>query len=150
LIEEKFRQHKLKLKENIHKATLVHTKLSLIRKPEANGNVVKALKEAFSLDSSIEEACAYAGINQKQYYELLKQFPELKEQFDSVRQLPILIARDTVIRNIAKDGNLALKYLEKKKQDEFGEKSTINVYSLEKIALAIQDLANDKQIENGS
>jgi len=81
--------------------------------------VVKKLEEAFAIDASISEACFYANITRQTYYNWIKSFPEYEERFDSLRQRPVLKARQTVVKSLD-NPDFAFKYLERKKKKEFG------------------------------
>ena len=80
---------------------------------------IERLIAAFKMDAAIMEACAYAGITYEQY----KYFNEIHPDFSTVKQLcnelPTLQARQEVVRGIANDKEFALKYLERKKKNEF-------------------------------
>ncbi len=80
---------------------------------------IERLISAFKMDAAIMEACAYAGITYEQY----KYFNEIHPDFSTVKQLcnelPTLQARQEVVKGIANDKEFALKYLERKKKNEF-------------------------------
>jgi hypothetical protein len=82
-------------------------------------DVRQKLEYAFSLDATVDEACFLAEISKQTYYNWIASFPELKERFDALRQSPVLAARSTVVAGIKNDPELALKYLERKRKDEF-------------------------------
>jgi hypothetical protein len=101
-----------------------------------NPATVKKLEEAFALDCTVWEACFYAEISHQTYYNLLEQRPELIERFKALREKPVLLARQVLINGInwktTKDKTtwvvttitppnpeLALKYLERKRKNEF-------------------------------
>ena len=88
-------------------------------KPET----IHKLEQAFALDCSIPEACLYADICKQSYYNLLKDRPELIDRFDSLRNKPVLLARQEVIKWMKDNPELALKYLERKRKDEFSLKT---------------------------
>jgi len=87
-------------------------------------SVVKKLEEVFALDGSVEEACYYANISRQSYYNWIKSFPDMLERFDSLRQRPFLKARQTVVKSLD-NPEMALKYLERKKKDEFSTRQDI-------------------------
>ena len=90
-----------------------------------NKLVVQKLEEAFALDCSIGEACFYADIARQTYYNLIEEKPELLDKFNRLREKPVLIARQTVVKACKDNPDIALKYLERKRKDEFSTK-TIN------------------------
>jgi len=84
---------------------------------------VNLLRQAFAMDTTIEEAVFFAGISKQTLYDWYKEEPGLKEKLDELRHSPVLKARQTVIEAIEKDKETAKWYLEKKKKDEFGKES---------------------------
>ena len=85
--------------------------------------VVGKLREVWALDGSDEEACFYADISESSYYDYLKLHPELAEQKHRLKNKPVLAARQSVIKGMTDDPELALKYLSKKRNKEFSEKT---------------------------
>lgn len=100
--------------------------------------VIQKLEEAFSLDSTDEEACFHAGVSESALYVYQLEHPEFKERKKALKTKPVLAIRQTVIsgivgraavidpktRRIVKeevkpDAKLGLQYLERKKKDEF-------------------------------
>ena len=76
---------------------------------------IERLISAFKMDAAIMEACAYAGITYEQY----KYFNEIHPDFSTVKQLCNELPRQEVVKGIANDKEFALKYLERKKKNEF-------------------------------
>jgi hypothetical protein len=87
---------------------------------------VKKLEEAFLLGCTVEEACFNADISKQTYYNWTEENPELLDRFEQLKQSPILKARKTVIKALETDPKIAMKYLEKKKREEFGNKEVRN------------------------
>lgn len=81
--------------------------------------LVKKLEEAFSLGASDAEACFYAGISKQTLYDFEKKNPKFSDRKTQLKERPILLARQTVIKGIQKDPDLALKFLERRKKEEF-------------------------------
>jgi len=77
------------------------------------------LREAFLMDCSDEEACLFAKISPDTLYEYQKKHPEYAEEKRLMKQNPFLVARRSVLNTMERDGELALKYLERKKKLEF-------------------------------
>jgi len=84
---------------------------------------VKKLEEVFAMDGSVKEACFYADISTKTYYEWLKKNPELGNRFDALRQKPVLIARQTIFKDLKDDVTTAKWYVERKRRNEFAQKT---------------------------
>lgn len=80
---------------------------------------VENIITAYKIDATDEEARTYAGISEEQ----LKYFKELHPDFyqvkEACKQIPFLKARQRIIKDIEVNGDLALKYMERKKKDEF-------------------------------
>lgn len=77
------------------------------------------LREAFLMDCSDEEACLFAKISPDALYDYQRAHPEYSEQKRLMKQNPFLVARRSVLNTMERDGELALKYLERKKKLEF-------------------------------
>jgi len=80
---------------------------------------VQKLKEAFAFGCSDEEACFYSGIAKQTLYNYQKEHPEFIDHKEALKQRPILLARQEVINGLKGNPELALKFLERKKKDEF-------------------------------
>ncbi len=81
--------------------------------------VLRKLKEAFAFGCTDEEACYYAEIGKTALYDYQNEHPEFTEQKEALKQRPILLARQEVINGLKGNPELALKFLERKKKDEF-------------------------------
>lgn len=116
----------------------------MARPTKQDKTTVKKLEEAFSLGSSIEEACYYAGISKQTYYNWTQQDEELLDRFERLKQHPILLARKTVVQAIQSDPRLAFKYLERKRKDEFGTRVEVagGSITLEQVMAQFQDPDN--------
>lgn len=99
----------------------------MARPTKRSTELVNKLEYAFSLGCSVTEACLYADISRETYYKWCKEDPKLSDRLEELKEMPILIARDTVIKGIKRDPELALKFLERRKKDEFSVKSESTV-----------------------
>ena len=88
-------------------------------------STILKLEEAFSIGCSIAEACAYADIAVNSYYEFIKLNPDYPKRIEQLRQLPTVVARNSVTSGMKNSGELALKYLERKLPEEFSLKALI-------------------------
>ncbi len=84
-------------------------------------DVVRKLETAFSIDSTVEEACFYAGISRTAYYDNIRERPELADRFDALRNKPVLAARDTIAKSLNQP-QWASWYLSRKRKAEFSER----------------------------
>ncbi len=89
--------------------------------------VVAKLEEAFNLGCSDLEACFVANISKDALYNYQTRNPEFKERKILLKQNPTYVARKAVIDGLKEDPGLALKYLERKKKDEFGLKQEMQI-----------------------
>jgi hypothetical protein len=99
---------------------------------EFNDDVVRKLEEVFALDGTVEEACLYANISRDTYYRHIKEKPELSDRFEELRQRPVLLARQTVVKSL-KDPNHAFRYLERKRKKEFGANMEVDLNVIKKV-----------------
>lgn len=113
---------------------------------------LQKLKEAFAFGCTDEEACYYAEIGKSTLYNYQNDNPEFLEQKEALKQRPILLARQEVIKGLTGNPELALKFLERKKKDEFSLRSEITgkdgkdiVTSTEEVAKALQAILDDDE-----
>lgn len=85
---------------------------------------VAKLEEAFLMGCSDIEACLFADISKHTLYKYQEKHPEFKDRKELLKENPVMLARKSVLNGMEKDGNLALKFLERKNKDEFGLKQT--------------------------
>jgi hypothetical protein len=80
---------------------------------------VNKLEQAFSYGCTDIEACLYAGISKQTLYNYQDKNPEFVDRKEALKETPILLARKTVVEALKDDPALALKFLERKRRDEF-------------------------------
>jgi hypothetical protein len=80
---------------------------------------IQKLEEAFALGCTDLEACLYAGISKSTLYNYQEKNPKFVERKEELKETPVLLARTTVINSLKKNPDMAMKYLERKKKDEF-------------------------------
>ena len=88
--------------------------------------IIDKLEEAFLLGCSDSEACLMAGIAPATLYKYQEKHPEFTERKEMLKQKPILLARQTVVRGVQRDPDLALKFLERRKSDEFSTRQNLD------------------------
>lgn len=108
---------------------MVKEKNKIGRPLEFTEEVVKKLEEVFSLDGTISEACFYAGITRQTYYTYVSEkaeegskAKELFDRFESLRERPVLKARQTIVKNLD-NPQYATWYIERKKKKEFSSRT---------------------------
>lgn len=84
--------------------------------------VIRKLEEAFAFGASDGEACFYAGIGKTSLYEYQNNHPEFTERKEALKEKPVLLARQTVVKSLSLDPEMAMKYLKAKRKAEFGDR----------------------------
>ena len=104
------------------------------RKPKNKGGrptklddlIVKKLEEAFAIDSTVLEACAYAGITPPTFYTWQKDNVELFNRFEMLRQNPMLKVRNNINQALnAGDIDTSKWYAERKAKAEFSTRQEL-------------------------
>lgn len=88
-------------------------------------DVLRKLEEAFALGASDGEACFYAGIGKTSLYEYQIEHPDFTERKEALKEKPILQARQTVVKAISTDSDMAMRYLKAKRKAEFSERQEL-------------------------
>ena len=108
-------------------------------------DVLQKLEGAFLIGCTDIEACFIADIAPQTLYNYQKDRPEFLERKEALKSSPIYIARKSVVDKMAEDGDLALKYLERKAKAEFSTKTETQYsgeLSISKVERVIIDPAN--------
>lgn len=85
-------------------------------------DTIRKLEEAFALGCTDLEACLFADIGKSTLYDYQDENPEFAERKARLKENPVLLARKSVVEALEGDPDLALKFLERKKKDEFSVK----------------------------
>lgn len=80
---------------------------------------IAKLEEAFAWGCTDREACLWAGISEEALYLYQGKNPDFIKRKEALKDTPILDSRATVARAVRRDPDMAMKYLERKKKDEF-------------------------------
>jgi predicted GIY-YIG superfamily endonuclease len=112
------------------------------KKQKLTPDNIRKLEEAFSIDATVLEACFYADISSNTYYRWIKENPALYDRFERLREKPVLTARQTVVKAIATDSEIAMKYLERKKKNEFSPRTEVDLKGQLKLS-KLEDIQND-------
>lgn len=132
------------------KAALITSALVPTRKHDTDGapegrpnaiteDVLAILREAFLLGCDDVEACALAGISPATLYNHQKNNAEFLEWKTTLKQNPFLLARRTIVENLRRDPEFAMRYMERKKFKEFGPKAHLYVDPIDKDGLEDDD-----------
>lgn len=105
--------------------------------------IIHKLNEAFALGCSDLEACFYADISKSTLYNYQNKNSEFVERKEELKEKPVFEARKSVISAMKTDGALALKYLERKKKDEFSLKTESEVKNT-----VVFDNMSDEELDN--
>lgn len=81
--------------------------------------VIAKLEEAFAWGCSDIEACLWADIDSRTLYKYQEKNPKFIQRKAELKETPILLARKSVVTNLSKDKELAMKFLERKVKKEF-------------------------------
>lgn len=80
---------------------------------------IQKLEEAFEWGCSDPEACLHAGIAKATFYDYLQKHKDFADRRELLKKNPTIRARQSVLRGLETDSDLALKYLERKEKGEF-------------------------------
>lgn len=121
------------------------------RKSVMTPETIQKLEEAFLYGATDKEACLVADISPAALYQYQDKHPEFTERKALLKEKPVYQAREAVIKSFRKDPNLALKYLERKRKDEFSLRTETDVTSGgEKINIALVEFADGKDKDSSS
>jgi hypothetical protein len=84
------------------------------------------LKPYLEVGCSLHEACINAIIPYTTVVDYMKNDEEIRKKIERMQNQPLYIARKSVVDGMKLDGDLALKYLERKKKDEFSPRSELD------------------------
>ena len=88
--------------KKIKKAKVVTRKSWAWRPTVIKSSVVKKLEEAFKMDCTDGEACAYAGISRVTYYKWLKRDKEFAYKMKTAKRWALIRCRKTVMDSVDK------------------------------------------------
>ena len=86
---------------------------------------IKKLEEAFAIGASDKEACFYADISHETLYTYQDKTPGFLERKEALKQRPVLLARQSVVKAIESDPATARWFLERKSRNEFATKTEV-------------------------
>ena len=83
------------------------------------------LEYVFALGGTDKEACLFAAVSPAALYIYQQKNPDFVERKDLLKESPVLAARESVVKSLKRNPELALKFLERKKKDEFSLRSEL-------------------------
>jgi len=89
-------------------------------------SVLQKLEEAFEWGCTDLEACGHADISKGTLYNYQEANPKFLNRKEMLKENPIRLARQSVIKGLKEDHAHALKFLERKRSKEFGTHSTVD------------------------
>ena len=99
--------------------------------------VIAKLEEAFAWGCTDIEACLWANIATPTLYLYQEKHPEFIERKEALKENPVLLARKSVVRQLQRDGKLAMDYLSRKKKDEFSNRNELTGKDGESLGVTI-------------
>lgn len=117
----------------------------MARPTSMTDEVIAKLEEAFAWGCSDNEACLWADIAPATLYKYQEKYPEFTERKAQLKETPVMLARKSVLKGLKINPDLALKYLERKKKDEFSLKmeNDVRVKELPKPIMDVTDVLTD-------
>ena len=99
--------------------------------------VLRKLEEAFAIGASDKEACFYADIAPSSLYLYQEEHPEFSERKDALKQRPVLLARQTVMKSMETDPQTARWYLERRRKEEFASRQELTGADGERLGVGL-------------
>lgn len=87
----------------------------------------KKIEMAASYDCTHNEMALYAGISRETLHQIFKADEQFSDRIKTLRDTPVMLARETVIKAMKKRPKLAFKYLERKVRKEFGTGNLLGI-----------------------
>jgi len=115
------------------------------RKPLMTPQTIEKLEQAFAMGCTDIEACLYADIGKDTLYNYQANHPEFIERKEALKNRPFLLARNTIVKSLSNDPEMALKYMERKKKDEFSLRVEQTGKDGEAIKVIIEDYGTTNQ-----
>jgi hypothetical protein len=78
-----------------------------------NTDTLSRLEEAFATGASDMEACVYASLSQKEFTNHIQSDPTFAARRGVLKQRPLLLARQTVMKAPKEDPKFALEFLDR-------------------------------------
>lgn len=94
-----------------------------------NKHVIDKLEQAFALGCTDLEASLFANIAPATLYNYQDKNPKFLKRKKQLKMNPVLKARTVVVNSFKDNPELALKYLERKKKDEFSLRKESDITS---------------------
>lgn len=109
---------------------------------------LQKLNEAFAIGASDPEACFYADVSTTAFYNYQQLHPQFVERKNALKQRPVLLARQTILKNMEADPVTARWYLERKAKSEFAARTELTGKDGKDLPQPIIDLGNYREVDN--
>lgn len=110
--------------------------------------VLNKLDQAFMFWMNNTEACLYADIAEKNFYNYAKANDGYLQKAKSLREKPSMVAKANIVRSIqAGDKNDSKRWLERKNKDEFSLKTEVDQTTRKVKVLRIWEKSQDSDVE---
>ena len=102
------------------------------RPTKIDDEIVWKLVDAFKNDSSVEEACSYAGIVRDTYYRRYKKYKRFSDKIDDAKQFPFILSKSKIFsavksNDLALSAKYALEFLKRRHPDRKDkQENTVN------------------------
>lgn len=108
---------------------------------------VKKLEEAFAIGASDAEACFYADISKVTLYAYQKKNPDFVNRKEALKERPVLLARQTVLKAMETDPKTARWYLERKRKGEFATRNELTGADGKDLPIPIMNLGQTEAVD---
>lgn len=88
-------------------------------------DTIRKLEEAFAIGCTDKEACFYANISHETLYKYQLVNPEFVERKEALKEKPILLARQTVVKKLTESYSNAMDFLSRKRKSEFSQRQEL-------------------------
>src|SRR3990167_8202408 len=89
--------------------------------------VISDCKYIWGIGGNDKEAALYSEISDKSLSRYLQAHLDIKLLRDKLRDYPIIKARQTVTDKLSESYQNAMDYLKRKRKEEFGDRSTVDI-----------------------
>lgn len=102
--------------------------------------VVRKLEEAFKIDATVPEACSYAGIGERTYYDWLSADPEFRSKMEASQNFVFMHAKRNWVNAIVnnKDVNASIDFLKRRQKGRYSERQELGGADGDAIRLVIE------------
>lgn len=131
------------------KKTIKKDKKKPGRKTIFTAETIKRLEEAFAQGCTDREACIFAEVSERAFYEYTKKNLAFVQKKNTLREMPTLTARLLVNKALNRgDEDIAKWYLERKRKDEFSTRAEMTGADGEGLKVVVEKPKDAKGVED--